>query len=311
MTSRVEIEEIQATRGEKLLAWVLAGFLLVGGLWLYFEPLDREKDFYGETQGVFDGTPEEQAAIDRERNAESRLRRRERAERADREDLELRREAYRTALEAGTPAAGLERAYRRAESRFDDSRRRTRQAERAAAAARPGAVAAQRRIDARSERLADEADDRRRSDSRETFLLRLAYVLAAMAGAFVLFDRLRRRRSRYLTIGIAAVGFAAVQAAVMATDYSTDYIDVGDTGPAVLSLAGIAMTLAALVALQRYVAKRVPHRRVRRRECPFCGFPVHENEHCEGCGRHVIAECTSCGGSRRVGTSHCGICGAA
>ena len=65
----------------------------------------------------------------------------------------------------------------------------------------------------------------------------------------------------------------------------------------------------AFVALQRYLAGRVPLRRVRKRECPFCGFPVGENEHCEGCGREVVAECATCSQPRRVGTLHCGACG--
>jgi hypothetical protein len=97
----------------------------------------------------------------------------------------------------------------------------------------------------------------------------------------------------------------------MAGDYVTDYVDPLDLGPLVLALAGIALTTAAFAALQRYLAKRVPLRRVRRRECPFCGFPVGENEHCEGCGRNVVAACATCAQPRRVGTLHCGACGRA
>lgn len=157
----------------------------------------------------------------------------------------------------------------------------------------------------------DELERREDRRARETFLLRLGYVLATIFAGYWLLNRLRRRRSRYLTVGLAFVGFAAVQALVMATDYTTDYIDAGEVGPLVLSLVGIAMTLAGLVALQRYLAQRLPQRRVRRRECPFCGFPVTDNRHCEGCGRAVIAECTTCTGQRRVGTPRCGICGSA
>jgi hypothetical protein len=95
----------------------------------------------------------------------------------------------------------------------------------------------------------------------------------------------------------------------MAGDYITDYVDPLDFGPLVLALAGASLTLAAFAALQRYLARRVPFRRVRKRECPFCGFPVGPNEHCEGCGRAVVAECASCAAPRRVGTLHCGACG--
>ena len=97
----------------------------------------------------------------------------------------------------------------------------------------------------------------------------------------------------------------------MAVDYTTDYIDVGEIGPAVLSATGIVMSLAAMAALQRYLAKRLPARRVKKRECPVCAYPVSGNRFCEGCGREVIADCASCGGERRVGTRRCGACGAA
>ena len=53
------------------------------------------------------------------------------------------------------------------------------------------------------------------------------------------------------------------QAIVMAGDYTTDYFDVGRSGPYVLSIAGIVLTLLALVGLQRYLAKRVPARHAR------------------------------------------------
>ncbi|MEX0673330.1 MAG: hypothetical protein WD067_01055 [Gaiellaceae bacterium] len=53
----------------------------------------------------------------------------------------------------------------------------------------------------------------------------------------------------------------------------TDYVDPLELGPLLLSLVGVLATLAAFVALQRYLARRVPARRVRKAECPFCGYP--------------------------------------
>ena len=106
------------------------------------------------------------------------------------------------------------------------------------------------------------------------------------------------------------MGYAAILALVLASDYITDYVDPLELGPLVLSLFGIALTLLAFIALQRYLARRIPLRRVRKRECPFCGYPVRNNERCEGCGRQVVADCAKCGLDRRVGTLHCGACGA-
>jgi hypothetical protein len=120
----------------------------------------------------------------------------------------------------------------------------------------------------------------------------------------------RRPGSRYFTVAVAVVGYAAILAFVLAADYITDYVDPLDLGPLVLSLFGIALTLLAFVALQRYLGRRIPLRRVRKRECPFCGYPVRGNRRCEGCGRDVVASCSACGADRRVGVLHCGACGA-
>jgi hypothetical protein len=79
----------------------------------------------------------------------------------------------------------------------------------------------------------------------------------------------------------------------------------------VLAVAGALLTIVAFGLLQRYLARRLPERRVRHRECPFCGYPTRDVAHCEGCGRDVVAECASCREPRRVGTRHCRACGAA
>ncbi len=293
-TTRVDVDEIQTTRVEKLLAFVLAVFLLIGGLWIYHN-LRQEATYPHPTAA-------EQAAMDRESRAEQRVYRAQSQVSRARDRLELSREAYRTALEAKQPAGRLERAYEAAQADYRRSQAAVSAAQQDAAAAAPAARSA-------SDRISRETDRREHAASRNTFLFRLAFVIATLAGAYLLLGRLRNRGSRYLPVGLAAVGAAAVQALVMAGDYTTDYIDVGRSGPFLISAAGIVMTLLSFVALQRYLAKRVPARRVRKHECPFCGYPVKDKPHCEGCGRDVIAACARCEGPRRVGTSFCGLCG--
>ena len=289
----VDVEDIESTKSEKLLAVVLAVFLLIGGLWTY----QRIDNVVREATRVT-LSPAERSAQAHFADAQARLFTAEEQEAAARSELELRREAYRTALDAGRPARELEQAYRQAEDRYEEARAAREAAQDDVAAARPAAEAAS----------AHEAENLRHADLI-TFLARLAFVVAILAAAYVLLGALRKRRSRYFPMGLAAVGFGAVLAFVMAGDYVTDYVDPLDMGPLVLAVVGIGMTILAFAALQRYLARRVPLRRVRKRECPFCGFPVGNNEHCEGCGRVVVAECTTCSQPRRVGTLHCGACG--
>jgi hypothetical protein len=310
MNTQVDTEEIQTTRSEKLLAFVLAIFLLIGGLWIYFklDDIPAKPDY--STYADANARPADIAAVDRERHLQTALLRARRAERQATSQLEVRREAYRTALDAGRPSASLERLYVQAQRRYASARRGTKTGAAAVAAQRPEAQAAQRRIDAVVEQTQHRRDEQQQDHDRNALLLRLGYVLATIALAYWTLGRVRRRYPRYLAPALALVGFAAAQALVMGGDYLYDHVEFSEAGPLTISLAGVAMTFGAFIALQRYLAKRIPMHRVRKRECPFCAFPVGDNDRCEGCGRSVFAECATCANRRRVGTAHCGACGA-
>jgi len=304
MSTRVDVEEIQTTKGEKLLAVVLAAFLLMGGIWVYAK-IDDAVRTTSPSDYSYRGTPTEQAAVIELRSAEAQLSRAQVAAANARDNLELKREAYRTALEAHRPeAARLGVAYDSARKRYARAQRDVRMARARVAEARPAAATAQHHI-------SQVQSGRVHTRELLAFLLRLVWVIANLLFGYWLLARLRRKGSRYYPVGMAFVGYAVVLAFVMATDYLTDYFDPLDLGPLVLSVVGIVLTLLAFVALQRYLAKRLPGRRVRRRECPFCGYPVRDNPHCEGCGRDVLAPCARCSEPRRVGAAHCGACGAA
>jgi hypothetical protein len=298
----VDSEDIETTKSEKLLAVVLAVFMLIGGIWTYQRIDDYVADALAPTEVQLSG--EEQAAISRNGEAQNRLFGAQERLRAARAELEFTREAYNTALNAGEATPALERDYRAAQERFEAAEANVNAARAEVRRTAPAARAAF----AREGRLQQERFDRHELVAA---LLRLAFVSALIAAGYWLLGRLRRQRSRYLPLGLAFVGFATVLAVVMAGDYLTDYVDPRDFGPLILALFGIGATIAAFAALQRYLARRIPIRRVRKQECPFCGYPVRRGEHCEGCGRAVMAECAHCSQPRRVGTVHCAACGRA
>jgi hypothetical protein len=302
VSTRVDVEEIETTKSEKLLAAVLAIFVLIGGIWTYQKIDDYVAEWLAPSEVQL--SAEDEAARARFNEAQARMLEADEVQDQAEERLVLAREAYRTALDAGRPAGELERAYEQAQAEHEQARAELAAAERDVEAARPAAEIANRH--------AGEAQ-RESADRHElaAFLFRLGFVLALLSLGYWLLARMRTRRSRYLPTAIAFIGATALLALMMAGDYITDYVDPLDLGPLVLSLAGIVITLFAFAALQRYLAKRVPIRRVRKRECPFCGYPVRGNEHCEGCGRPVLADCASCSAPRRVGTLHCGVCGQA
>ena len=295
----VDVEEIRTTASEKLLAVVLGVFLLIGGLWTYGELDGWARSAVGSTVATSD-----RAAVGRLVSAEERAARAATAESRAQDELVLAREAYRTALDADRPADALRRTYEARERDYERARAETREARSAVEAAGPSAHAASTRI----------ADAERHAADREAllgFALRFVFVTALLAAGLWFLARLRRAGSRWFPLTFSVVGSATVLAFVLAGDYVTDYVDPLDLGPLVLSLVGIALTLVGFAALQRYLARRIPARRVRKSECPFCGYPIGDGAHCEGCGREVVAPCARCSSPRRVGTLHCRACGEA
>lgn len=308
--SRVGAEEIERTGAEKVLAVVLAVFITIGAVWAYVkldEVAKPDSTSYVSAPTVL--KPGEFAAIQRHQQAVHSVATDRSNRRAATRQLELRREAYRTALDAGEPAAELRSEYESAQAKLASASNELTTAITVAARTGPAATQAQERLAELRQTAAERADDDRAEHDRIVFLLRLALLVLMLGGAYWLLSRLRSRHSRYLPAALAWVGATAVLAAVMATDYTGNYIAFDAVGPLAISIVGIVLTLAAFIALQRFLAKRIPARRVRRRECPFCGFPVSDKPHCEGCGRAVIASCSSCHKDRRVGTPRCAYCG--
>ncbi len=300
MPTSVDVEEIESTRSEKALALVLMVFLLIGAFWTYAKIDDVARNSVRQVET----TAAERAAIGEAQRSERHQFAAEQARAQASRDLVLAREAYRTALDAGEAAPALRARYELAQRRYARVQAELAKASAAASASQPAARAAEQAV---SKRLAAAYD----RQSWIAALLRLLFAAGLLVLGYWLLARLRRRQTRYLPLAFAMLGTAAIMALTFAGDYVTDYIDPLDLGPIVLSLFGVAATIAAFAVLQRYLARRIPSRRVRKGECPFCGFPVRAGTHCEGCGREVIADCAACGSPRRVGALHCAACGAA
>ncbi|MGD0272448.1 MAG: zinc ribbon domain-containing protein [Gaiellaceae bacterium] len=299
-SEKVDIEEIASTKSEKLLAVVLAIFLSIGVIWAYTR-IDN-------AVGSAISRPRDAAVEGAQRELEAAYRRSELVieafNRAD-SKLTFARESYRTALESKQPAAALKRRYEAANAAF---LRATANQHRTA-----GDLA---RARSRYARVVSPFSRRVNRVNRErtltTMVFRVLLALLILGLGYWVLAFLRRRRSRYLPLAFAVIASGSLLCLIGAADYTNEYLDLRDLGPIVLSLAGIAATLGAFFALQRYLARRIPVRRVRKGECPFCGYPSRGGGvHCEGCGREVIGECSSCGRERRVGTAFCASCGRA
>lgn len=302
--------EIETSLSEKILALVLAVFIGIGAVWGYVkldEVAEPSSTPYASVRSLL--SAEEFSALQADRKASSSLQRARAAQSAATRQMELRREAYRTALDAGEPATELQAEYEAAQADLTSAARELGAAAATARRTRPAAAEARAELTEQQRSAAQRAEDDRVRHDRIVFLLRLGLLTLMLAAGYRLLIRLRSRNPRYLPVALALIGATAILACAMALDYTNSYLGFSEVGPLTISIAGIALTLAAFIALQRFIAKRVPARRVRRGECPFCGFPLRDKPHCEGCGRATIASCSACHGDRRVGAARCGACG--
>ena len=169
MNTRADVEDLQITRTEKLLAVVLTAFLLVGGIWTY----TRIDDVVRQHIRLPTQTLTQNSAIVREQAAQQRTFRAQSRSRQALQNLELRREAYRTALEAHKPAKRLEREYTAAQSHYVAAQRELNRARTEQAAAAPAAQAAQRSAE-------NKVGAALQRQARDSFLARLAVVLLSI-----------------------------------------------------------------------------------------------------------------------------------
>jgi len=303
--------EVETTGVEKVLAVVLGIFIAIGVIWGYYklDEVAKPDSTYSYVSDQQLLGADEFSTIEKHRQASRAVQDARQEQRAARRGMVLRRENYRTALDADEPAAELQAEYVAAQARFAAASRDLAAAVAVEEKVRSEAKEAREQLDEQRQDAAAKADDERVKHDRIVFLLRLGLLVLMLAGSYRLLLRLRSQNPRYVPAALAWIGATALLAIVMATDYTESYIEFEEIGPLAISVAGVALTFAAFVALQRFLAKRLPVRRVRRGECPFCGFPVRGKPHCEGCGRAVIADCSSCQQDRRVGTARCGYCG--
>lgn len=302
MSTRVDTEEIESTRSEKLLAVLLGVFMLVGTVWFYAQvPSWVESAVPQGNDASVQRVMNEQARAEEARWEAETKRDDARAE------LDVAREDYKLALQEGQREGAAREAYDVAQARYDRAQ-----------ADLESAVANSDEADEAVEDVQRDLNGDNHSGTQAWIIaiVRLLFITGWTFVSYQAIARMRRRESRYLTLGFAGAAVGAIMALVFAVDYITDYVDPLDLGPFVLSILGVAATVVAFRVLQKYLAARLPGRRVRKGECPFCGFPLREaglehGPHCAGCGRDVVARCSNCEVSRRVGSSYCVACGSA
>jgi len=311
-----EMDEIESSRAEKLLAIGLVVFLLVGGFWILdrLGSLPTRPDYM--TVAAAEGLPAaesayRQAETDYQRGLDAAEQARSAMEQA-RADYEFMREEYRVALERGVDDPALAQAHETARVAFELASTRFEIADAARASLETKLIeplATYRTTVDRVDRAAKRAEDRYQLIA---FALRFGYTFPLFGLSVWLWLRLRRRNARYLILATGFMGFGGIQAVGLIGQYG--WYLLRDIGPIAISVTGSAVCVAGLVALRRWLgsARRLATSRLRRGQCPYCGFPLPDGTaHCVGCGRQVLESCPDCGHGNVRESPHCRGCGRA
>lgn len=309
-----EVDEVESSRVEKLLAAGLVVFLLIGGFWAMgrLGSIPKTPDYAAISAAAGMPAVEEayrRAQSDHSRAAEAAQQAAATAEQA-RAEYEFRREEYRVALERGAGDPKLAQAHETARVAYEKAAAQAELAEATRASMEARLAGPQARWQEASDAAASAMQRAEDRYQLTVFALRFGYALPLFAFAVWLWLSLRRRRTRYLVIATAFMGFAGIQAVGLVGQYG--WYLMRDIGPIALSVTGSAVCVAGLVALKRWAssAKLVTGGRLRRGQCPYCGFPLQgDPEFCAGCGRRVAVACSACGGSNISESQYCRRCG--
>jgi hypothetical protein len=308
-----EMEQLETSRAERILAVGMVVFMLIGGAWV----LNRISSLvpYPDRTALEVGhglvSLRDSVQVSQARFSEAQRIYADRAERATKAQAvyEFRREEYRVSMEQGAAADSTRAAYEASRTEYE-------------AAVRERDIAA-RVKDAAAEDLSRVEGECREKEGlvaaaferalrlRETklFLLRAAYVIPALLLCFALWHRMRRAGSRYLIVGTALLAFSIIQVTIVAAQYSWHFLR--GLGQLALSVVGTAACAFGLVAIRRLIlsSARLARSRFRRGQCPNCGFPRASGAYCMSCGTKLTEQCPNCAAQRPVNAPYCPSCG--
>lgn len=309
-----EHELVELTRFEKVLAFGLTIFLLVGGIWVlnrldWVVPRPSGEDLHARLAAIA-----RDAKLDEQQGQllqlEQQLAGLEIQVSQRTIEHEFRREEYRTALDAGRDDPVRRAAYYQALADLEAVQEQAATVRTITLAQRAKTQALQARVAAEQAPLWAEFERQQNRRDLVVFLLRLAYTGPVLALTVWGWHRLRLRRSQYLLIGTSLVGFSIAQAVFFVGGYAwTLFRHVAQLA---ISIGGSVIAIAGLVVMKRYALNpaRVRRARLRKGRCPRCAYPVQADQvFCADCGERVASLCPACGGLRPSALPVCPHCG--
>ena len=311
MSEHEEAERLETTRGEKILAFAMVIFLLIGGINVLNElediPDRPRIDTYNEKYGVYKLEAEERSIeTELETASEALGNANDEYLRAEKDYL-FKREEYRVILDKGETDEVKKREYEEARERYEKSRVRLN-----AAQAVYDEIAG--RLNQKREEVLnarESASDEYRRDYQiyrlKVLAIRLAFVLPLLAVAILVFLKAKKVRSKYTIHANAFMAFASLLLIYMIIENVWKVIHI--IGISILGAVACGVALAYLKK-QFFSFERISMSRLKENKCPWCGFPIrYDMLFCQNCGKKLAEKCPECGKMRPILARFCPHCG--
>ena len=311
MSEHEEAERLEATRGEKILAFAMVIFLLIGGINVLNElkgiPDRPQMDTYYEEYGVFKLEAEEDNIAAELKTASKTLKNANDEFSRAKENYLFKREEYRVILDRGEKDEVKEREHEEARERYEKSQVRldTAQSVYDEILVRLN----RKREELRSARSL--AEEEYRKDYQiyrlKVLAIRLAFVLPLLAVAIVVFLKAKKARSKYIIHANAFMAFASLLLMYMIIENVWKVVHI--IGISILGAVACGVSLAYLKK-QFFSFERISMSRLKENKCPWCGFPIrYEMPYCQNCGKKLAEKCPECGKMRPILARFCPNCG--
>ncbi|RLG72571.1 MAG: hypothetical protein DRO11_01980 [Methanobacteriota archaeon] len=303
-------EQVEYTRGEKILAFGLVAFLLVGGvkaLEIVGNIVEKpDWGFYADKYGVNLLEEElEELRFELRFSGESLSKAREEFATAYEEYLFMREE-YRVTLEEGGADPGAEQGYETAKLGYETAKKRLGVAEQRYDEVRLRVEEKEKELREARERASGEYGAAMRLYRFKVLGVHLALVLPLLMVSILVWNFARKLRTRFMIHANSLLAFSLLMFGYTVITFVWKAVHI--VGVSVFGALACGLALAYLKK-ELLTFEKVSMGRVNRGECPWCGFTGFD-KYCVACGRKILDDCPECGKPRSVMAVYCPNCGA-
>lgn len=293
----------EVTRAERILAVALALSLLIGGMrlaWTINSAFPYPDYSSLRSQFIPEALEREMNSLWQQKNNKlSALQRLQDEEIALRQEYETAREEYRTLLDRGIDDKEKMARWEKARDEYSKSQATLSDAQTALLDFQNNILSPRESVFRDAEaRFQEQFAELNSQRNRRAGIALIAYALAVFALAIWVSSLFRTRPmlSRYAVIGTSFLGFGALQ--MLVVTYQVAYPFLRGLIPVewVISVGGSGLSIAGIVFLKNRLlsAEAVSNRRLWKKSCPICGFPLPGN-FCGRCGAVQQEKCCACG----------------